>query len=664
VSAGDRAGAERLRSLQYEARLARLQRERDALADELFRVRTYAEHGYRSALDARQMLVSMQRSKFWKARNAWFDLKKRAGRHPTGAQPFVDFRVDEIEEITRPVADYERWLQANALRRCDRDLIADVVAILPRTPLVSVLVPVFETPEPYLRAALDSVLDQLYPHWELCIADDCSRAEHVARVLHEYEQRDPRVKVVRRETNGHISAASNSALALAGGEFVALLDHDDLLAPDALFHVALLLGRHPDADFIYSDEDKIDDDGRRHDPYFKPDWSPDSFLARMYTAHLGVYRRTLVEAIGGFRAGFEGSQDYDLVLRLTERTQRVHHVARVLYHWRAHAASTASAGAAKDYAFEAGQRALAEALERRGEPGRVEQLPDPGSYRVRYQIREPGLVSIIVPTRDHGADVERCLASVFALSTYRDFEVVLLDNGSTDPAALQTFARWEAAEDRVRVVRYDVPFNFSRINNYAATASRGRYLLFLNNDTEVLTADWIEALVEQAQRPSIGAVGAKLLYPDGTIQHAGVVLGIGGVAGHSHKYRDGGTHGYFNMLRTVNNYSAVTGACMMVRREVFERAGGFDEQLAIAFNDVDFCLRLRAAGLYNVYLPDVVLYHHESKSRGHEDTPDKRARFLDERLMMEKRWRIAGSVDPHYSPHLSITTEDYAIRTQ
>ena len=659
----DDARAERLRSLQYEARLARLQRERDALAEELFRVRAYAEHGYRNARDARRLLVSMQQSKFWKARNAWFELKKRAGRHPVGAQPFVDFRVDEIEEITRPVADYERWLQANALRRCDRDLIADVVAIMPRTPLVSVLVPVFETPEAYLRAALDSVLDQLYPHWELCIADDCSRGPDVARVLREYEQRDSRVKVAMRKTNGHISAASNSALALASGEFVALLDHDDLLTPDALFHVALLLNRHPDADFVYSDEDKIDDDGRRRDPYFKPDWSPDSFLARMYTAHLGVYRRALVEAVGGFRAGFEGSQDYDLVLRLTERTDRIHHVPRVLYHWRAHGASTASAGAAKDYAFEAGRRALAEAIERRGEPGHVEQLPDPGSYRVRYEIREPGLVSIIVPTRDHGTDVERCLASVFALSTYRDFEVVLLDNGSADRVSLRTFAKWEAADSRVRVVRYDVPFNFSRINNHAVSASRGRYLLFLNNDTEVLTPDWIEAMVEQAQRPSIGAVGAKLLYPDGAVQHAGVVTRIGGVAGHSHKYLDGEAHGYFNMLRTVNNYSAVTGACMMIRRDVFARVGGFDERLAIAFNDVDLCLRLREAGLYNVYLPHVVLYHHESKSRGQEDTPEKLARFVEEKLFMQERWNTADVDDPHYSPHLTITSEDYAIRT-
>jgi GT2 family glycosyltransferase len=655
VSGGSGLPDEGTPPARVRAEVVRLERERAALAEKLARLRAHATI-------ARTHLHSMQDSKFWKLRNAWFDLKRRAGLHPLGAQPFVDLPLEEIDDTAPAVTAYEHWLRENEVRDADRRLIGELVAVLPRTPLISVLMPVYEPPERYLRAALDSVIDQLYPHWQLCVADDASPSPHVRAVLREYAARDPRIEIVFRATNGHIAATSNSALALARGEIVALLDHDDELTPDALFHVALLLNRHPDADVIYSDEDKIDDAGHRRDPYFKPDWSPDSFLGRMYTGHLAAFRRELVEAAGGFRTGFEGSQDYDLMLRVTERTGRIHHIPRVLYHWRMHEASTAHAGGAKDYAFAAGRRALAEALDRRGEPGRVEQLPDPGSYLVRYEIRTPEPVSIIVPTRDHAADVERCLSSIFARSTYPHFEVVLVDNGSTDPAALATFAQWSAREPRVRVVRYDVPFNFSRINNYAVERSTGRYLLFLNNDTEVLVPDWIEAMVEQAQRPSVGAVGAKLLYPDGTIQHAGVVLRIGGVAGHSHKYSDGAAHGYFNMLRTVNNYSAVTGACMMIRREVFEAAGGFDEALAVAFNDVDLCLRLRAAGLYNVYLPHVVLYHHESKSRGHENTPDKRARFAQESVLMQRRWRTAELDDPHYSPHLSVTTEDYAIR--
>lgn len=648
--------------LRSRAELTRLERDRSALGDELARVRAYAQRTFENARMARTVLRSMQRSKFWRIRNSWFTVKHRLGLHPHGAQPFIDFPLEDLDDIAAGSPGYGYWLREHELRTSERALIAQLLPLLPRTPKISVLMPTYETPERYLRAALDSVVDQLYPHWELCIADDASPSPHVTAVLEEYAALDDRIKLVVRERNGHIAAASNSALALATGEFVALLDHDDVLTRDALFHVALLLGDHPDADMIYSDEDKVDDSGMRRDPYFKPDWSPDSFLGRMYTAHLGVYRRSLVEAIGGFRVGFEGSQDYDLVLRLTERTTKIHHIPRVLYHWRIHEESTAASGGAKEYAFEAGRRALAEALERRGEPGQVQRLPDLGSYIVRYAIRDPARVSIIVPTRDHADDVERCLSSIFARSTYPDFEVVLLDNGSTDPPALEAFAGWPERDPRVRVVPYDVPFNFSRINNYAVTQSTGRYLLFLNNDTEVLVDDWLEAMVEQAQRPSIGAVGAKLLYPDGTVQHAGVVLGIGGVAGHSHKYSDGAAHGYFNMLRTVNNYSAVTGACMMIRRDAFQAAGGFDERLAVAFNDVDLCLRLRAAGLYNVVLPHVVLYHHESKSRGHEDTPEKQARFVAEQAVMKERWNVGGLDDPHYSPHLSVMTEDYTIR--
>jgi len=644
------------------AYVRRLEAERNDLRRRLESVDQWVAETLRSAEAVRPLLRSMQESKFWKARNAWFDLKHRVGLHPVGAQAPVDLIVSDFAPLLSRASAYERWMFANDLRPADERVVRDAAAVLPRTPLISVVMPVYDTPERYLRAALDSVLAQLYEHWELCVADDASTQPHVRRILEEYRAADARVKLVFRPHNGHISAASNSALALAAGEFVALLDHDDVLAPDALFAVALLLNRKPDTDFVYSDEDKIDDLDRRSEPYFKPEWSPDSFLARMYTGHLAVFRRALVAEAGGFRPGFEGSQDYDLVLRVTERTQRIEHVPRVLYHWRIHPESTAAGGTSKRYAFEAGRRAIEEALERRGEPGRVEELPEAGSYVVRYVIRKPGKVSVIVPTRDHGADVDRCLASIFARASDQDFEVVIVDNGSTQRASLAVFERWAAAEKRVRIVRHAVPFNFAEINNYAVTQTTGRYLLFLNNDTEVVSGDWMEAMVEQAQRPSIGAVGVKLLYPDGTVQHGGVVTGIGGVAGHSHKYADAATGGYFNMLRTTNNYSAVTGACMMVRRDVFERASGFDERLAIAFNDVDFCLRLRALGLYNVYLAHVVLYHYESKSRGADDEGAKRTRFHAERDRMRERWGAALACDPHYSPHLTVTSEDFAIR--
>jgi GT2 family glycosyltransferase len=539
----------------------------------------------------------------------------------------------------------------------------DLLPLLAQRPTFSILMPVYETPEKYLRAAIESVQLQAYPDWELCIADDASQKQHVREVLEEYAADDPRIKIVYRETNGHIAEASNSALAIATGNFIALLDHDDLLAAEALFENALVINRHPDVDLIYSDEDKIDEHDRRRDPYFKPDWSPDSLLSRNYVSHLGVYRRSLVEEVGGFRTGFEGSQDYDLVLRVTERTNRIEHIPRVLYHWRIHSESTAFSRKQKGYAYDAAERAISEALERRGEPGRVEGLELlPGTYTVRYELRDAGRVSIVVPTRDHGEDVDRCLRSVFERSTYQNIEVVLLDNGSTDRDSLRVFGAWVEREPaRVKLVTHDVPFNFSNVNNYAVRHASGSYLLFLNNDTEVITPDWIEAMVEQAQRPSIGAVGAKLLYADGTVQHGGVIIGLGSVAGHSHKYFRGDAPGYFGTLQTVNNFSAVTGACLMVRRAVFDEIGGFDERLAIAFNDVDLCLRIQAAGYCNVYLPHVELYHYESKSRGHENTPEKMERFLREQLYMRERWKTAEIADPHYNRNLTLMREDYAI---
>jgi GT2 family glycosyltransferase len=650
------------REARLRAKLHALELERNELAARLESVVRIAQQTRAAAESLRDELISMRSSKFWQARDAWFELKKRLRADATGARPPLDVVLERIESPGERGTGYDRWISRNDLRPADVELIRDTVAVLPHAPAISVLMPVFDPPERYLRAALDSVLAQLYPHWELCAADDASTLPHVRAVLAEYAARDARVKIVLRERNGHIAAASNSALALATGEFVALLDHDDVLARDALFHVALAANRFPGVDFIYTDEDKLDDDDHRSEPYFKPDWSPDSLLARMYTGHLAVFRRALVNELGGFREGYEGSQDYDLVLRLTERTDRIRHVPRVLYHWRIHGASTASTAEPKDYAFEAGRRAIADALVRRGEPGTVERLPQPGSYVVRYALRRPEKVSIIVPTRDHGDDVDRCLRSVFAHRTYPDFEVVLVDNGSIDPASLATFARWAAEEPRVRVLRDDAPFNFAALNNHAARETGGTYLLFLNNDTEVVTPDWLEALVEQAQRPSVGAVGAKLLYPDGTLQHAGVILGIGGVAGHVHKYADGGAGGYFNIVQTVNDYSAVTGACLMVRREAFARAGGFDEALAVAFNDVDLCLRLRALGLYNVYVPHAVLVHHESKSRGAERGAEKQARYDRERGIMQERWRCATCNDPHYSPHLTLDAEDFSLR--
>ena len=558
---------------------------------------------------------------------------------------------------------YEIWQRRHRLTAGDRDRIRAQVEKMARPPLISVLLPVYNTDEAWLRKCLDSVLSQIYPHWELCIADDASTLPHVRPVLEEYRTGDGRIRVVFRETNGHISAASNSALALAAGDYVALLDHDDELTPDALYEIAALIGRHPETDMIYTDEDKIDTQGRRHSPFFKPDWSPDTFLSLMYTCHLGVYRTALVRKIGGFREGFEGSQDYDLVLRLTECTDRIRHIPRVLYHWRSIPASSAASFDSKGYAQDAGLRAVREALERRGEDAVAEPVEGlSGRYRARYRLPGRPLVSIVIPTRDLSALLETCLHSVFERTAYDRFEVIIVDNDSREPETRELFRRWQEREPaRFRVVPMPIPFNFPALINEGVRNAHGDLVLLLNNDIEVVSGDWLAEMAAQAMRPRVGAVGVKLLYPDDTVQHAGVVLGIGGVAGHSHKYLSNDRTGYFDRLRITANYAAVTGACLMVEKAKFDEAGGFDEALPVAFNDVDFCIRLLKAGYYNLCLSHPVLYHHESKTRGPEDTVEKQIRFRGEIDLMEARWGELLKNDPFYSPHLTRYREDYSI---
>ncbi|MEG4457143.1 tetratricopeptide repeat protein [Microcoleus sp. N9_A1] len=559
---------------------------------------------------------------------------------------------------------YSKWRAKNCPREADLRKMAEMVEIFSYKPLISVVMPVFNTPEKFLREAIESVLNQIYPYWELCIADDASTETHVKQILSEYVAKDNRIKVFFRRENGHISHCSNSALELAGGEFVSLLDHDDTLAPDVLYEVALLLNRHPDADMIYSDEDKLNPNNQLIDPYFKPEWCPESFLSRMYTCHLGTYRRSLVNEIGGFRAGYEGSQDYDLVLRLTEKTDKIFHIPKILYHWRIHSNSVTGGGEAKPYAYEAAKKAIVEAISRKGEEAKVIDVPELlGHYMVRYKITEYKLVSIIIPTRDLGEILDNCLESIFTKSIYPNYEVIVIDNGSTEEKTAQLIAKWTAKEsNRFRCYRLDIPFNFSRINNYAVKQARGDYLLFLNNDTEVIATDWIDGMVEQAQKPAIGAVGALLLYPDNTIQHAGIVMGLGGLAAHSHYCFPATTPGYLGQVKCMSNVSAVTGACLMCRREVFEAIGGFDEELVVAYNDVDLCLKMVATGYRNVYLPHVVLYHHESKSRGYEDTPQKQDRLRREANVIKSRWQKFIDNDPCYSPNLTRERADYSIR--
>jgi len=560
---------------------------------------------------------------------------------------------------------YQDWLNQNYLTQIDLQEMANDLKNLTYQPLISIIMPVFNTPSHYLEEAIQSVLNQVYPNWELCIADDASTEPHIQSILENYSDQDSRIKICFRTKNGHISEASNSAIAIATGQFIALLDHDDLLTPHALYKVVEFLNKYPDADMIYSDEDKIDDEGKLSSAFFKPDWCPDSFLSRMYTCHLGVYRRSLVQQIGGFRVGYEGSQDYDLVLRLTEKTGKIYHIPDVLYHWRIHANSTAQNLDSKNYAIDAAKKALANALQRRNDPGIVTDAPRSiGHYVIRYNIQSYELVSIIIPTKNLGDTLDRCLISIFTQTTYPNFEIILIDNGSTEKRAIEVIETWRKKEpNRLKSFSLDIPFNYSTLNNFAVKQAQGKYLLFLNNDTEVITPDWIEGMVEQAQRPSIGAVGTLLLFPDDTIQHAGVIGGIFYSCGHSHKRFKLGDTGYFNQLNTVNNYSAVTGACIMCRREVFDEIEGFDETFAVNYNDIDLCFKMIAKGYRNIYLPHVMLYHYEAKTRGYDLLNDsKKARLFCEGKYFQTKWKSLIEHDPCYNPHLTIEKEDYSFR--
>lgn len=535
-------------------------------------------------------------------------------------------------------------------------------------PLISVLMPTYNTKEEWLRAAIESVINQIYPHWELCIADDASTLPHVRQVLEEYAQRDSRLKVDYRQANGHISAASNSALALAQGDYIALLDHDDLLPPHALYVVAGEIMTHPQVRLLYSDEDKINERGERFSPYFKCDWNPDLFLSHNLITHLGVYKTVLVRELGGFREGYEGAQDYDLALRVVEhlKPHHIRHIPHVLYHWRTHSQSTALTPDAKPYAITAAKKAVGEHLARSGKTATqvTESFHCPGTLRVRYLLpNSPPLVSLIIPTRNRLDLLRVCIGSILEKTTYHPIEILIVDNNSDDPATLSYLQGLpQTSSLPIRVISYPQPFNYAALNNFAVAQAQGELIGLLNNDIEVINDGWLTEMVSHACRPEIGAVGARLWYPNNTLQHGGIILGIGGVAGHSHKHLPRGDSGYFGRAQLLQNFSAVTAACLVMRKEVFTAVGGFnDTDLTIAFNDVDLCLRIREQGWRILWTPYAELYHHESASRGYEDTPEKQTRFAAEIKYMKTRWGESLLKDPAYSPNLSLDTEDFAM---
>ncbi|HEX7516258.1 MAG TPA: glycosyltransferase [Chthoniobacterales bacterium] len=575
-------------------------------------------------------------------------------------------RNDPLKDRSTPSITYQNWIA-----RFDTPTRSDAIALrrrhraLRRHPVISVLLPVYNPELQILEAAITSVERQLYEHWELCIADDASTDPEVRPFLEGVAARNPRIKLIFREQNGHISACSNSALGLATGEWCSLLDQDDVLAEHALAFVALEIEEHPDAGLIYSDEDKIDSAGLRSNPFFKPDWNPELFLGQNFINHLGVYRTDLLREIGGFREGLEGSQDYDLALRCIERLEpaQVRHIPRILYHWRAVSGSLAAVADAKPYAKEAARRAIGDHLRRVGIAARAEACPEnPESHRVVYELADPPpLVSIIIPMRDRVDLIERCVASIREQTDYPAIEFVVVDNGSIEPATLK-FLRMLELDRAARIIHDGDSFNFSRLVNRGAAAAEGEVLALVNNDIEANEGGWLREMVSYAVRPGVGAVGARLWYPNGTLQHGGVVVGLGGVAGHAFTGVPRGHAGYFNRAWLQQNCSAVTGACMVLRREVFEKAGGFDEvNLAISFNDIDFCLRLRTAGLQNVWTPYANLIHHESASRGHQRAPEEQAQFVREAAYMQRKWGVELLHDPFYNPNLSLNLPGFEL---
>lgn len=562
---------------------------------------------------------------------------------------------------------YRDWILKN--ENWDAAEIRREIEAFSYKPKISIITPVYNIAPEWLDKCVESVKNQIYDRWELCLYDDASTKKETVGCLKKWEGSDSRIRISYGKENRHISGASNEALKMATGEFVAFLDNDDELAPDALFENVRLLNRHPEADFIYSDEDKMRTDGTRLEPFFKPDWSPDLFLSMNYTCHLGVYRKKIIDEIGGFRKGYEGSQDYDLVLRFLEKTkpENIFHIPKILYHWRKIPGSVAAGPDSKNYAYAAAKKAIGEFLRRRGEAGEVLDASFTGSYRVKRKISGQPAVSIIIPFRDRADVLKKCVGSLLEKTNYRNYEIILVDNQSREKETLD-YLESLGENPKIKILKYDKPFNFSALNNFAAENSKNDFLLFLNNDTEVINPDWLEAMLEQAQRKEVGVVGARLLYPNGKIQHAGVVLGLGGVAGHAFRLLPRNNVAYFGHSSLIRDYSAVTGACLMIKKDLFRRVGGFDEDnFVVAYNDVDLCLKVRQQGYLVVYTPYAELYHHEGLSRGNDENfkakdPEKYRRYLSEQENLKKKWREWIDNDPYYNPNLTRVSEDFGLR--
>jgi GT2 family glycosyltransferase len=589
---------------------------------------------------------------------------KEGARKGYKPNPFFDsaFYLNEYQDVKdsgeNPLVHYMRvgiW-EGRQIHE-HRDVFA-------RQPRISIITPVYNVPALYLKACIDSVMNQTYGNWELCLVDDASPASHIREVLEEYARRDTRIKVKCLEKNLGIAGATNEAASMATGEYLGLLDNDDELTRDALHEVVKAINQQ-NADLLYSDECIVNSDGEYLHAHHKPDFSPDLLLSHNYITHFLVFEKTLFDQVGGVSSVFDGAQDYELLLKMTEQAKQIAHIPKICYRWRTLETSTSSNPGAKSYADTAGKRALEQALTRRGIEADVEPGNLPFYYRVHRKLLANPLISILIPFHDQPEYLEKCITAILERSTYGHFEVLGISNNSKQPQTFDQMQALLAKDTRVRFVEYNRPFNFSAINNFGASQSSGEHLVLMNNDIEVISPDWIEALLEHSQRPEVAAVGGKLYYPDLTIQHAGVIVGIGGFAGHSHKYFPKESPGYFNRLFCTQNVSAVTAALLMVKRSCYEEVGGLDEEhLGVALNDVDFCLKLREKGYLNVFTPYAEALHHESLTRGYEDTPEKKTRFRREVDCFKEKWKdLLAAGDPYYNRNLSLRREDFNRKT-
>ena len=608
--------------------------------------------------------VHMQKSMIIKRKVEIYAKKGTRYLRSHGSKALVGKTVGKIKSLNTTPKSYQKWIRKHL--PTEKELQQQRETKFSINPKISIVVPLYKTEDAYLKKLVSSVKAQTYTNWELCLSDGSGTNSPIQRLLEQIAAEDNRVKVISHEESLQISENTNAAISAATGEFIAFADHDDELTPHALFECVKALNNNPDIKVFYSDEDKMTMDGNKFfQPHFKPDFNIDLLCTVNYICHLFVVKREIIEQVGVLRSEFDGAQDYDFVFRCIEavKPEQIYHVPKILYHWRCHENSTSENPESKLYAFEAGQRAVQAHYDRLGVKAEVYKGEYLGLYRTRFIRDYDPLISILIPNKDHIEDLKRCMDSIDKKSTYKNYEYIIVENNSEKEETFSYYKKLEKENPKVHVVYWDGIFNYSAINNFGAQYAKGEYLLLLNNDTEIINEDCLEELLGYCTRDDVGAVGARLYFEDDTIQHAGVVIGFGGIAGHCFVMQPRGFTGYCHRIICAQDYSAVTAACMMVKRKAFDEVGGLSEELQVAFNDIDFCMKLRQAGYLIVYNPYAELYHYESKSRGLEDTPEKVARFNREVAVFAKRWPdILKNGDPYYNPNLTLDSQDFSLK--